>query len=220
MSVSKIVRAMRITIFVIIILLPVFSFAQVQTEKRAMLVASGGWVLANQHIRNQHTAFEYLDGFQVSLGIEKPITRRFTITALTGYARNGSRNTRFFNQTERIDYLTLGVRATEYLPVAGSDLYLSFGPQMGIGVRGERLNASGQVVEKDLLKTEGYNENDFGLSGALGIKFPFGTSLEAGWYIGLANVYKNNNLRVYNSNLQISAGQTLGWSRFKLKKRR
>lgn len=211
---------MRILLFALAVGLPCLSFAQLKAEKRPMLVASGGWVLANQHVRTQQTSFEHLSGFQAILGIEQPITRRFTVTAITGYTRNGSQNTRFFNQTERFDYFTLGVRATEYVPVGGSDLYLSIGPQLGIGVQAKRLNASGQVIEENLLKKDEYNDNDFGLNGGIGIKLPFGTSLEVGWYLGLANIYKNNNFRVYNSNLQISAGQTIGWSRFKLKKRR
>jgi hypothetical protein len=133
--------------------------------------------------------------------------------------RAGSNNTRFFNYSERIDYLTLSVRAIEYLPVGGSDLYLSLAPQLGIGVQSKRLSTSGQIIEEDFLSSDGYTNTDFGLQAAIGIKFPFGTWVEAGWYSGFANVYKKNLWRVYNTSLQITAGQTIGWSRFKQKRR-
>jgi hypothetical protein len=51
------------------------SFAQLKKLKQPTQVTSVGWVLANQHVRIQHTAFEHLSGFQVILAKLQPITR-------------------------------------------------------------------------------------------------------------------------------------------------
>jgi hypothetical protein len=75
------------------------------------------------------------------------------------------------------------------------------GTQLSVGVQAKRLYALRQVVKEDLLQKEGYNKNDFKLNCAIGIKFPFGTSLEpAGtwyWVISIKMITSGLTLVIY-----------------------
>lgn len=183
----------------------------------------GGVQWAHQRIRYEASGFNPITTLHYSVGIEQPITRRLTISALGGFARGGNSNPLFTGNsisTEKIDYLTFAIRANEYIPVGGSDLYISIGPQVGLGIQARRFNSAGEIVSENIFNEAGYKKGDFGFLFAMGIRLPFGSNIEMGFYRGLTNVFNNNIYALNNYNFQCSVGHTLGWSRFKSNRNR
>lgn len=195
--------------------LVISAIAQSSAKPKPMIFLAGGFQSSNQHVSGSEVRFDPVSGLKTSLGIEVPFTHRFTLSGSAGLEQFGSRNTGFSSLNERLNYVSLQVRATEYIPAGGSDFYVAVAPVFGLGIGGNRKTQNGQVVEDQLLQVEGYRKNDVGISGCIGFKLPFGTFIEAGGYAGFRQVYKEPSFGYRNNAVYLMAGHTLNWRKFK-----
>jgi len=189
--------------------------AQVNYSKKVMYGLEVGINNGQQQLRQSYQVAEMRSGLRVGVSLEKPATRRLTFISTMSFVQSGARNVRFSNMDERINYAEFSIKAVEYLPVGGSDLFLSLGPYLSYGINGKVTNNNGQIVTNNPFDLAEYQRAEWGLGGNLGFKTPWGTYLQAGIQTAFNNFYESNESKFFNYSLMLTVGHTIGWSRFK-----
>jgi hypothetical protein len=197
-------------------------FAQERNDYKWMPTMEVGVNVSNQQIRrNADMVFDQRNGLRAALIFEKPHSKRLTFLGSFSYVQSGSNNVLYSNESEKLEYAEISIKAKEYLPIGGSDLFLSLGPYFSYGINGVRISANGETESNNLFKQEGYNVIEWGLGGNLGFKFPWGTYLQAGLQTAFSNCYESDQTQMayFNYSLMLTAGHSIGWRAFRAYKK-
>jgi len=190
----------------------VFSVSFSQATKPFVFGFNGGLNASNQQLRGYDGAFGLTNRWRFALTAEKLLTHRLSLLSELAYAGHGSSDVLFTNRTEQLNYAELNVQAIEYLPLGGSDLFLSLGLYGAYGFNGKQTGPGNDV---NLFTEPGYKRVDWGAIGNIGFKMRWGTYVQTGLKLAFNNCYALNGLNYYNFAVMATAGQTLNWQKKK-----
>jgi hypothetical protein len=189
-----------------------FSTSFSQATKPFFFGFNGGLNASNQQLRGYDGAFGLTNRWRFALTAEKLLTHRLSLLSELSYAGHGSSDVLFTNRTEQLNYAELNVQAIEYLPVGGSDLFVSLGLYGAYGINGKQTG-TGSV--ENVFTQPGYKRFDWGAIGNIGFKMRWGTYVQTGLKLAFNNCYALNGLNYYNFAVMATAGQTLNWQKKK-----
>jgi len=175
-----------------------------------------GMNISNQQIRrNPDKLFSHQNGLRAGIVLEKPQSKRLTFSGSLSYVQSGSNNVLFTGGSEILHYAEFAIRVKEYLPLGGSEIFLSLGPYLGYGFAGERTRANGETISNNVFKEQGYRPFEWGIGGYAGFKFPWGSYLQAGLQTALSNCFVSEQVSYFNYSLMLTAGHSLQWQSFR-----
>jgi hypothetical protein len=208
---------MKSTVLIFLVLFPLTQLkAQIKPGYPAMLGLEIGMNNSNQQIRRRpQDVFDLRNGLRAGLFWEKPHTKRLTFLAGISYVESGSNNRLNKGESEQLQYAEFSLRAKEYLPVGGSDMFLSLGPYFSYGFAGYVKNSDGEIISNNPFNEAGYQAFEWGLGGNIGFKFRWGTYLQLGLQTALSNSYVSEQFSYFNFSLMATAGHTLNWRNFR-----
>jgi hypothetical protein len=192
------------------------SKAQDNIFRRAMAGFEMGMNISNQQIRRSaENLFNPRNGFRAGVVLEKPSARRLTFLGSLSYVEAGSNNRLNIGETELLQYAEFSFRAKEYVPIGGSDMFLSLGPYFSYGFAGYRKDSNGEIISNNPFNEEEYKSFEWGLGGNIGFKFGWGTYLQLGLQTALSNCYVSEQVSYFNFALMATAGHTINWRNFR-----
>ncbi len=168
-----------------------------------------------QQLRKSDQVADLRVGFRAGLSLEKPATRRLTFIGNLSYVQLGAGNVRFTTNDERLNYAEFSIKAVEYLPLFGSETFLSLGPYFSYGINGEVTNVNGATIISNPFKLSEYQRFEWGIGGNIGFKTPWGTYLQGGMQTAFNNFYEMQGSKYFNFSLMLTVGHTIGWKNFK-----
>jgi hypothetical protein len=177
---------------------------------------------ANQQFRGQEIGFSANPGWRAGFLLEKPITHRLTLSGTLSYSEMGSKRTAYTIDTENLSYLEFVFKATEYLPMGGTELLFSLGSFLAYGIDGERVvsNPGFPVAQQNVFNTPNYNRWDWGLTLDMGFRLRQGSFVKTGFQTAFSNVYQSPSSRYFNYGFSLAAGHNLGWRSFRTRSRK
>ena len=190
--------------------------AQKNPSYNAMLGFEIGMNTSNQQIRrSSQSVFGLRNGIRGGIVWEKPHTKRLTFLGTLSYVESGSNNRLNIGESELLQYAEFSFRAKEYVPIGGSDMFLSLGPYFSYGFAGYRKGSNGEILSNNPFNEEEYQSFEWGLGGNFGFKFGWGTYLQFGLQTAFSNCYVSEQFSYFNFSLMATAGHTINWRNFR-----
>jgi hypothetical protein len=196
------------------------TLAQENDFKKIRLGFEAGLNNSQQQLRKYDQVATMRSGLRAGISFEKPATKRLAFISTFSYVQAGAKQVRFSYDDERLNYAELSIKAVEYLPLGGGDMFLSLGPYFSYGINGNITNSNGVLVTSNPFNEDEYQRFEWGFGGNFGYKTVWGTYLQFGMQTAFNNFYEMQQSKFFHFALMITAGHTIGWRNFKTYKRR